>query len=73
MKIYKVIWLDPMRINDEELTKPFSKHLATTESIGYVEKDGKNVAVIYSENDVSDEKDFIIIPKSLIVKMVEYE
>jgi len=68
----KIVWLDPVRVQDEEIKRPFKANLAETVSYGEIEEDDYCVVVINSKNNVNEEKDFITIPKSLIIKKELY-
>ena len=67
-----ITWLDPTVHIDEELKKPFKKFLTTTVNVGEVVEDGNYIAVINSKNSLGKDKDFIVIPKCLIIKPRKY-
>ena len=67
-KIYRIFWLDPTS-HSGTLKTPYKEHATVSTCVGEVRKDGDWWAVISYTNKSDEEKDFLILHKSLITKM----
>ena len=69
----KVTWLDIVTYTDEEITRPYKKLLSERNTYGLLLEDEDCYVVVHTEQDEEEiDKDFTVIPKSVVTKIVHY-